>query len=151
MAKNNPFTEFFSKNDFAKAFEQYQNLPFDMNSLLETQRKNIQALTEAQQHAMEGIQAIAQRQAQIVSQIVQDNSAIAKELMGEGTPEEKFSKNADMFKRIYERTIANLEELSEMVSKANNETGKIISKRVSASMNEIKGSVAEKKQQKKAA
>ncbi len=151
MAQSNPFSEFFSQNDFTKAFEQYQNLPFDMNALMDTQRKNMQALTEAQQHALEGLQAIAQRQATIMSQIVEDNSAIAKEFMGEGTPEEKLSKNADMFKKIYERTITNLQELSEMVNKSNNESSKIINKRVSASMNEIKGSVAEKKEQKKAA
>ncbi|GJL85365.1 MAG: hypothetical protein DHS20C02_11400 [Micavibrio sp.] len=151
MAKNNPFSEFFSQNDFTKAFEQYQNLPFDMTSLMDTQRKNMQALSKAQQLTMEGFQAIAQRQAAIMSQIVEDNSIIAKEFMGEGTPEEKFSKNAELFKAIYERTITNLQELSEMASKSNNEASKIINKRVSASMTEIKGSVAEKTQQKKAA
>ncbi len=158
MAQNNPFAEFFSQNDFAKAFEQYQNLPFNMDTLLDTQRKNMQALTEAQQLALEGFQAIAQRQSEIMSQIVEDNSAIAKELMGESTPEEKFSKNADLFKKVYERTITNMQELSEIAGKSNTEAGNIINKRVSASMNEIKNSVKkteakapEKAAQKKAA
>lgn len=147
MAKENPFSEFFAQNDFAKAFEQYQKLPFDLKDLMETQRRNLQAFTEAQQIAMENLQAIAQRQSEILSQIVEDNSNIAKGMLGEGTPEEKISKNADFFKKSYERTVANARELSEMVSKSNLEASNVINKRVSASMNEIKNSL-EKTQEK---
>ncbi len=149
MTQDNPFSEFFSQNDFAKAFEQYQNLPFDMKSVLETQRKNAQALTEAQQLSIERFQAIAQRHSEILSQIIEDNSNIAKEFMGEGTPEEKFAKNADLFKKVYERSVTSMRELSDMINKSNIEAGNIINKRVSASMSEIKSSLD--KAQKKAA
>lgn len=148
MAKENPFSEFFAQNDFAKSFEQYQNLPFDLKDMLETQRRNVQAFTEAQQLAMESLQAIAQRQAEILSQVVEDNSNIAKGLLSEGTPEEKMSKNADFFKKAYERTVENMRELSEMVNKSNIEAGNIINKRVTASMNEIKHSLEKGAQEK---
>lgn len=149
---NNPFAEFFSNNDFAKTFEQYQNLPFDINSMLDTQRKNIQALTEAQHLAVENLQAIVQRQTEILSQLVEDNSNIAKEFMGEGTPEEKISKNADLLKKVYERTVKNMEELSDIISKSNSEASDIINKRVSASINELKNSLEKPSaKQKKAA
>lgn len=151
MTNNNPFAEFFAQNDFSKIFENYKSVPFDMKSFLETQRRNVQALSEAQQITVENLQAIAQRQAEILSQIVEDNSNIARELMIEGTPEEKISKNADLFKNLYERSIKNMSDLSEMISSSNQEAGKIISKRVSATMNEIKSSLEKTQQQKKAA
>ncbi|MCC6597929.1 MAG: phasin family protein [Alphaproteobacteria bacterium] len=150
MTNKNPFADFFSQNDFSKMFENYQTIPFDVKSFLETQRKNAQALSEAQQLAVENIQAIAQRQTEILSQMVEDNSNIAREMMNEGTPEEKISKNADLFRSLYERSIKNLNELGEMINTSNQEAGKIINKRVSATMNEIKSSL-EKAQQKKAA
>lgn len=149
MAKENPFSAAFAPGDFAKAFEQYQKLPFDLKDVLEAQRRNIQALTEAQQIAFENLQAIAQRQGEIISQMVEDNSAIAKGLLSEGTPEEKISKNAEFFKKSYDRTVAGIRELSDMVSKSSIETSDVINKRVAASMNEIKSSL-EKTQQKAA-
>ena len=150
MAQKNPFADFFAQNDFAKLFENYQSIPFDLKSLLETQRKNVQALSEANQISMENIQAIAQRQTEILSQIVEDNSSLAKELMNEGTPEEKIAKNAKMFKSIYERTVGNMTELSDMINKSNQEASAVINKRVTATMNEIQSSI-EKTNSKKAA
>ncbi len=149
MATSNPFSQFFSKNDFTKVFEQYQTLPFGMKDMMETHRKNIQAFSEAQQLAMESMQAVAQRQSEILSQIIEDNSSIAKEMMGEGTPEKKLAKNAELFKKLYEKTTGNMQELSDMISKSNIETGKVLNKRVSASMGELK-SVLEKGQKKAA-
>lgn len=141
MAQDNPFAEFFKNNDFAKAFEQYQNLPFDMTALMDIQRKNVQAMTEAQQLAVHNMQSIAQRQSEIVSQIIEDNAKIAKEMMGEGSPEDKMAKNADMFKSVYERTIKNMNDLSDMIKKSNEEASGVISNRVSASMGEIKSAM----------
>lgn len=154
MTQKNPFTDFFAQNDFAKIFENYKNPAFDMKSFLETQRKNIQALTQAQQLAFEAIRDIAQRQGEIMSQIVEDNSSLAKELMSEGTPEEKIAKNAEIFKSIYERTVDNMKELSELVGKSSDEAARVINKRVSATMNEIQDSLEkaqEKTEKKKAA
>ncbi len=149
----NPFADFFAQNDFAKLFDNYKNPAFDMKSFMETQRKNIQAVTQAQQLAFHGLQAVAQRQGEIISQIVEDNSALAKELMSEGTPEEKISKNAEIFKDVYERSVSSMKELADMIGKANQEATTVINKRVSATMNEIQMSLekTQEKAQKKAA
>lgn len=149
MATNNPFSELFSPAEFSKLFENYQSLPFDLKDFLETQRKNIQTLSEAQQLSMENLQAIAQRQSEILSKMVEDNATIAKELMAEGTPEEKMAKNADLFKNMYERSVKNMNELAGMMNKSGQETTSLINKRVSATMNEVKASL--EKSQKKAA
>mgnify|MGYP000957783618 CR=1 FL=1 len=151
MVKNdNPFTQFFAGNDFAKLFDQFQASPFDLKAIMEAQRKNVQAFTDAQQVAMDSLQALAQRQTEIISQIVEDQSLVAKELMGEGTPESKIAKNADLFKKIYERTVGNVRELSDMMNKSNVEASNIINKRVAAGMSELKTAI-EKTASKKAA
>jgi phasin family protein len=151
MTKKNPFADFFAQNDFAKLFDNYKNPSFDMKSFLETQRKNVQALTQAQQLAFRGFQALAQRQGEIISQMVEDNSVLAREILSEGTPEEKMSKNAEVFKSVYERTVSSMQELAEMVSKSNQEAGAVINKRVSATLNEIQNSLEKAPAQKKAA
>lgn len=149
MATNNPFSQFFSQNDFSKTLQQYQAIPLEMNDIMETQRKNLQAFTEAQRLAVENLQAVAQRQTEIMSQIIEDNSNIAKELMGEGSPEQKLAKNAELFKNLYEKTTRNMQELSDMMNKSSAEAGQLLNKRISASMGEIKSAL--EKSQKKAA
>lgn len=149
MSKSNPFSQFFPQNDFTKVFEQYQTLPFDLKEVMESHHKNMQAFTEAHQLAMESMQAVAQRQTEILSQMIEDNSNIAKEMMSEGTPEKKLAKNTEMFKKFYEKTANNVQELSDMISKSSAETGKLLNKRVSASMGEFKSAL--EKSQKKAA
>ena len=149
MVTKNLFSQFFSPNDFSKAFQHYQAIPFEMQDLMETQRKNLQAFTQVQQLAVENMQALAQRQTEIVSQMIEDNSNIAKELMGEGSPEQKLTRNAELFKKLYEKTTRNMQELSDMIGKSGAETGKLLNKRVSASMGEMKSAL--EKSQKKAA
>jgi phasin family protein len=139
---NNPFADFISPNEFAKLFENYQgSSPFDMQNFLETQRKNMQALTQAQQLTIGNIQAIAQRQSEILSQMIEDNSKIAKEIISEGTPEQKIAKNAKLFQSVYERSVKNMTELSDMINKSSLEASSVINKRVTATMNEIQSSV----------
>jgi phasin family protein len=151
MSKQAPFSNLFQNPEFSKMFENFRAMPFDVQSLMETQRKNIQAMTEAQQMAIESFQAIVQRQSEMLSQIVEENSKITTQIMGEGTPEEKIAKQADLFKGLYERSVKNMNDLTDMVSNTNQEASKIITKRVSASITEIKSSLVEKQQQKKAA
>ena len=141
MAGQNPFGDFFAQNDFSKFFESYQSSTFDIQAFMETQRKNMQAISDAQSVAVENIQVIAQRQSAILSQMVEDNALITKELMAEGTPEEKIAKNADLVKKAYERSVKNMNELSELLSQSNQEAGEIINKRVKATLNEVKSTM----------
>lgn len=133
----------FGEN-FKNNFLSNNNLPFDFQALLETQRRNLQAFTEAQQLALDGFQAVAQRQTELLSQLVQDNSALAAEVLGEGTPEEKVAKQADIVKKVYEKSVTSWRELADMLSESNTEAAEIINKRVSASLNEFKAALKNK-------
>jgi phasin family protein len=137
MTSTNPFSSFFSSNDFTKSFEHFQTMPFDLKDMMECHRKNLQAISEAQQLAFEGMQAVAQRQSEIVTQFIQDNSKLAQEMLTDGKPEDKMAKNAEIMKKIYDKTTVNFQELSDMVSKSSTETGKLLNKRVSASITEL--------------
>ncbi len=146
MSQNaNPFAQMFSQNDFMKTFQNYQATPFDIKTLMELQRKNLQALTEAQQVTVESIQAIAQRQSEILSQMMEENSSLAKELLGEGSPEDKAAKNADIAKTMYEKSIKNIREISDMLNKSSLVASDIINKRVTDNMSEIKSVLKTKK------
>lgn len=131
--------------DFSKMFSSFQGFPFDLDALMETQRRNVQAFSDAQQMAIESLRTVAARQSQILSQIMEENSEIAREALAEGTPEEKISKQADRMKKAYEKGVAGARELADMVGKSAQAAQDVINKRVSASLTEIKSAVEKKK------
>ena len=141
----------FFNADFFKSFTPANTLfPVDFTSLFELQRKNMQAVTEAQQIFVENLQTVAKRQAQLLTQMVEDNTTVAQQIMTEGTPEEKFTRQADMARSAYERSVSNFNELTDLVSKSSREAGEVLNKRVTASLTEFKDSV-EKAREKTAA
>ncbi len=111
---------------------------FDLKLLMETQRKNFQAMTDAMQLGMEGVQQAMSRQAELLGRMVQDNSTIATSLMSEGTPEQKVQRQADMMRKSYETTIRNAREVSDIIAKSGEEAAEIINRRVSATLTEFK-------------
>lgn len=137
--QDNTQNPFGFQQDFSSFFSAFPaTLPGSAKSLMETQRRNIQAISEAQKNAMQSWQNLTQRQVRMVSQFVQDNAGLAQEIMKEGTPEEKVARQAEIFKRAYEVGMAQTQELASLIAQSNKETAEIINRRFSASINEIR-------------
>ncbi|HRY15210.1 MAG: phasin family protein [Candidatus Competibacteraceae bacterium] len=153
MSTPNPFNPFanvdFSKFDMSK-FDVTKMLGdmkipgFDMQAIMDAQRKNIEALTAANQAAVQGMQAVAQRQAEILSQAMNEVSAIAQQLSSVGNPQEMSTKQAELARKAFEQALANMRELAEMVNKSNTDAFAIINKRVTESLQELKSLVTAK-------
>lgn len=151
---NNPFNPFanadfskfdFSKFDFSKMMGDMKIPGFDMQSAMDSQRKNIEALNAANQAAVQGMQAVAQRQAEILSQAMSEVSAVAQQLASAGSnPQEMTAKQTELARKAFEQALANMRELAEMVSKSNTEAFAIINKRVTESLQELKSVVTPK-------
>ena len=137
------FTKFdMSKLDMSKMLGDVKIPGFDMEAAVAAQRKNIEALTAANQAAVQGMQAVAQRQAEILSQAMSEVSAVAQQLSSAGSnPQELTAKQAELARKGFEQALANARELAEMVSKSNTEAFAIINKRVTESLQELKSLV----------
>ncbi len=148
---NNPFNPFanmdlgkfdMSKFDITKMLGDVKIPGFDMQAAMDAQRKNIEALTAANQAAVQGMQAVAQRQAEILSQAMSEVSTVAQQLAGSASnPQEMTTKQAELVRKAFEQALSNARELAEMVSKSNTEAFAIINKRVTESLQELKSLV----------
>ncbi len=135
----NAYANKFFNTDFLKGLMPANAMfPFDMGAIMEAQRKNLEALTEAQQIAVSNLQTIAQRQTELLTQLVADNTALAQQILGEGTPEEKISRQADAVRKSYEMSVTNLTEMTDLVTQSGREAGEVLNKRVTASLTELK-------------
>lgn len=116
----------------------------DLEALMASQRKNIEALTAANKLAFEGFQAVATRQTEILRQTMEEMQKMMTEVMSAASPEDRVAKQADMAKSAFEKALSNMKEVAEMVAKSNTEATAVISNRISDSLEELK-SMAEKK------
>ncbi len=145
MAKNTPFDM-----DITKMMADFKMPMVDMQQWMTISRKNIEAVSAANQLAVEGIQALIKRQAEIVQASIKDANSIVSEITAAGTPEDKILRQVELVKSAYENVISNTKELAEIAAKSNEEAIEVISGRVSDSLDEIKA-VTKKATGKKAA
>lgn len=127
--------------DFTKAFENFKVPGFDSNLLVESQRKNIEAVVAAQRICLEGMQAVAQRQAEIGARMVEESLAAMRNISATGEPKDQLVKQAELMKDGFAQCIASLRELNAMSNKSNTEAYEIISKRVEEGLEEMKASL----------
>jgi phasin family protein len=134
------FQDFF---DVRKYTEQFQMPGMNSQALMDMQRKNMEAVAQANRIAFEGAQAIAQRQQDIVRQAMDEAVKAMKEMQDAGSNEERVKHQTEIAKKAFETAQKNVRELTEMSSKSNSEAIELINKRVAESFDEMRQSLSE--------
>jgi phasin family protein len=127
--------------DFTKIAEQFKVPGVDADTLIDYQRKNIEAFSAVQQIALEGAQAVGRRQVELLRQLIDESAGAVKELTAVGKPEDKLAKQTELFKQGFEQSLANLRELAEMGAKSNGEAAELINQRITEGLEEIKTAI----------
>jgi phasin family protein len=136
---NNPFSGFdFSKFDVQKMLGDFKIPGVDMQSLMSAQEKNIAALKQANQHAAEGLQALAKRQMEMMQQVMQGAASAAQQVAASSGPKEAAAKQAEVAKAAFEQAVANMREMAELVSKSSNQAFEVITQRAAEGLEELK-------------
>jgi len=131
--------------DFAKMMEQYKIPGVDFGAMVERQRKDIEALTEANRIAAEGMQALAKLEAEILQKTMQEvMTAMSKSAAG-GDPMANASRQAELAQQAFGKALSNMRELAEVASKSQSEAYAVISKRVQESIQEMTALMQPKK------
>lgn len=139
----NPFAEF----DFEKMMKEmkFPAMPnMDFGELMQSQRKNVEAITQANKVALEGMQAVARRQAEIMREAMEEVSKASQSLASSGTsnPQELSAKQTELARSSMERSMERLRELAEMVAKSNSEAFEVLQRRMSEALEEFKEMMA---------
>ncbi len=113
----------------------------DMDALAAAQRRNIEALSTANRVALEGAQAVARRHMEIMQNSVAEMTEAMKAFSNADAPQDKAAKQAALAKSTYEKAVANLQEIADLIQKSNNEALAVLNKRFAEAMDEVKGLV----------
>jgi len=107
----NPFS------DFSRFIEQFKIPGVDLSAIVESGRKDMEALAEANKAAYQGLQALARKQGELLTEAMQKVQDAAKHATG--MPPE--AKSADLAREAYRKTLEHMKEMAEIVRSSNAE------------------------------
>ena len=132
-------TPFNPITDFSKMLEGFNFPGIDKTSLIDSRRKDLEALAEANRLAYEGMQALVQKQTEMLSTSVREIQAAAQQMSG-GNPAEVMAKQGEFVQRSLQKAFDNMREMAEMAQRSQADALAAITKRAEQSMNEAKTS-----------
>jgi len=132
--------------DFTKLFSEMK-LPAmpDMEAFLAANRRNMEAFSAANKVAVEGAQAVARRHMEIMQQGMTELTEAMKAFATMEAPQERAARQAEMLKQAYERAVAHMSEMRDLIQHSNAEALALLNKRFAEAMDEVKTLAAKAK------
>lgn len=122
---NNPFATAFL--DAAKNFK----LPgLDMNALVDANRQNLEAIAKSAQALTQGGQAVATKQQEIMTGLMQEIQSAVAGFKPPGNPQEIAAKQSELARTAFNAAVENLKDSAAEIQKSGTEASSIIMARV---------------------
>jgi phasin family protein len=106
--QSNPFAE------LAKLFEHFKVPGVDVSAIVETGRKDMEALVEANKAAFQGVQALALKQKEMLAEAMHKIEEYAKHAGASSSS----ARQTEMARDAYHKVLADMKELAEIVRKS---------------------------------
>jgi phasin family protein len=117
----------FAGLDFAKLIESCQIGGVDMTSLIDMEKKNIDALIEVNRSAYDGWRNLMARQAEVFQETMKTIAAEASHETGAG-------RRTEIVRLGFEKALANMRELAETATESQKKTIEILHRRFEEGM-----------------
>lgn len=131
MNQKNPFA------DYMKSFGEFKSPAMDMNAIMNIGRRNAEAFSAATSVLAGSMQSASQRQAENVRGHVEQVLKAAKDMMVGGSPEINTAKQAELAKKLFESSMKNFRQTSEIITKSMFEASDVLNRRASESLDEM--------------
>ena len=125
--------------DFTKMFAEMKMpaMP-DIDAFIAANKRNMETLSAANRVALEGAQAVARRHMEIMQSSMAELTEGMKAMAGSEAPQAKAAKQAELLKKAYEHSVANMKELGDLIQKSNAEALGLLHARFVEAMDEVK-------------
>lgn len=127
----------FGAEQFTKMLEGFRMPGLDVPALMDNQRKNVEALTQAAQIVTQGVTEVSQKQAEVLRSTVEQAVAIAGSIKA-GDPAATAQAQQEFVRQAFETAVTNARELAEMVGKSNREAYQTIERRMQEGLEQLR-------------
>jgi phasin family protein len=129
-----PFFDF----DVTKMFADFRYRPIDVEAVWAAQRRNIEAFSQANQLAVEGVHAMAKRQIEMTQQTFEEFSTLWRDMTQPSSTEDRIAKHAEFTKKLIDKSLTHGREVAALAAKAGTEATEVLQKRTTESLDEMK-------------
>ena len=133
----NPFGE------FTKMLEQFKLPGFDVPAIMEARRKDVEALVTANQTALQGMQSLGQKQAEMLRTTLGELQSLVNQMSASGAPQA--ANMAELVQQTLHKALADMQELAQAAYQTQAETYAVVTKRVEENIQELKTLLQQKK------
>ena len=127
--------------DIVRQFAADLGLPkVDVDKLVETHRKNFEALTQTALVASDGMKSVAAKQKEMVESAFREALDMARNFKPPGNPQEILAKQGEVARKALDAAIDHTRQIADQVAKSNAEALKIASDKIVASIAELRAS-----------
>jgi phasin family protein len=112
--------------------------PFDVPTLMDSVRGNMQAWAQAQQWSLESLQMLAHQQGTLLSTLQRGQAAWFQTLAHPDRPQDKLGDQALILKDLYDRLYAQLNEIQDLTHQSRRETSALLQKRLGQTLADMK-------------
>jgi phasin family protein len=131
-------TEFFKQNDFTKHLAGLKMPGVDTDALMQAQKKNMDALVEANKAAAAGYQDLFKKQMSIFEETMAEAQKQMKDFDATKIDPDKAKAQAALAKAAFEKALSNMQALAESAQKANSDAYEIVAARIKESIGELR-------------
>ena len=125
---------------FTKMLEQFRIPGVDLQAIMESRRKDVEAVVQANQVAFQGVQALVQRQTEILQQTMSEWQKVVQDMAGK-EPGAAIGSQAELAKQAFEKALANMRELAELAVKAQSDAYEVIKQRMHENIEELRSAL----------
>jgi phasin family protein len=123
--------------DLTKMLEQFKLPGVDTQEIVEARRKDIDALAQANQAAYEGMQALANKQSELLKTAMADiQSAVKAAASGGGARDP--GKQGELARKAYEKVLGDMKDLAEIARESQTDAMAKITQRGTEHLDEVK-------------
>ncbi|MCV0396544.1 MAG: TIGR01841 family phasin [Rhizobiaceae bacterium] len=142
MAKKPEPTSFIDM--FARMGQDLKLPPVDIERVIESNRRNLEALQQSAQAASGGASRMMLRQQEMLRETLAEISQMAQSYREPGSPQDLMAKQAEFARRSFETAVKNTAEMADMARKSSEESIEVLRRRIKESMEEIRDSYDKK-------
>ncbi|MGE8319249.1 MAG: phasin family protein [Comamonas sp.] len=128
---SNPF------GNLGKLVEQFKLPGVDMNAIVESRRKDMEALMATNKAMVESLQELAKKQADVFAQAMHSTQEHVQSLAKKGGLPD-IATQSEFARKAYEKAVADMHEMAAMARKAQTEAMAAITQRAQQSVEELK-------------
>lgn len=140
MSQNNPFADAFKAFDAFKSY--YPSSANGLDDAISLSKRNIEAIQEAGQVMVEGVQQIISLQTKIFEQNAKQALELFNSIASSKDPRESAAKQASYAQEAFEKAASDAKQLADIATKSSSKAGDLLKAQVTKNIAEVSKAVS---------